>query len=102
MFLSQSKLAGRYGLLEVQRSIQVVWRGSAPWTVASLAIGAALAVLPLAGLYVLKLMIDAIVVGLEKGFGAAGLHSLPVLIGCALLVQLVTALCKSFGQVAQE
>jgi len=102
MFLTQTKFRCHHGLVEMRRSIQLVWHGSGPWAIASLLIGAALAVLPLAGLYLLKLMIDAILPGMGHGFRPGVWHSLPALIGCALLVQLANAACKSFGQLVQE
>jgi ATP-binding cassette subfamily B protein len=102
MSFEKSKLAARLGLPELRRSVQLVWNGSARWTMVGLGLGVALAVLPLAGLYLLKLIINAIVVGTGKGFGPGGLRSLIILIGCALIAQLLAALCKAFAQVVQE
>ena len=100
MSFEQFKFAN--GLLDLRRSVQVVWRGSKRWTLASLAVGVAQAVLPLLGLYLLKRIIDGIVIGIGKGFAPTGWPSLSVLIGCAFLLQLLTALCKAFAQVVQE
>jgi ATP-binding cassette subfamily B protein len=70
--------------------------------VVGLVLGAAQAVLPLFGLYLLKRIIDEIVAEAGKGLGSAGLRSLTILIGCAVLVQLLAALCKTFAQVVHE
>ena len=102
MPFKNSQFAARFGMPDLRRSVQLVWRGSARWTVVGLGLGAAQAVLPLVGLYLLKRIIDAIVVVAGKGPGPVGFRSLAVLIGCALLLQLLTALCKSFAQVVQE
>ena len=98
MSFDQMKFAG--GLLELRRSVQVVWRGSTGLTLASLLLGVALAVLPLVGLYLLKLIIDAIVIGV--GNAPTGRRSLSVLIGCAFLLHVLTSLCKAVAQVVQE
>jgi ATP-binding cassette subfamily B protein len=103
MPFKNSKFAARLGVPELLRSIQLVWRGSARWTLVGLGLGAAQAVLPLVGLYLLKRMIDEIVlVVADKSHGPGAFHSLAVLIGCALVLQLLTALCKAFAQVVQE
>ena len=102
MFFKKFKFATRHGLLELRRSVELVWRGSPRWTAIGLGLGAAQAVLPLAGLYLLKLIIDAIVAGMGKGFSPGGLRFLTGLILCALLSQLFAALCKAFAQVVQE
>jgi ATP-binding cassette subfamily B protein len=102
MSFENSKLAARLGVPELRRSVQLVWSGSARWTEVGLGLGVAQAALPLAGLYLLKLIINAIVAGTGKGFGPGGLRSLIILIACALLAQLLAALCKAFSQVVQE
>jgi len=50
----------------------------------------------------LKRIIDAVVVVAGKGLRPGGFRLLAVLIGCALLLQLLTALCKAFALVVQE
>jgi ATP-binding cassette subfamily B protein len=92
----------RLGLAELKRSVGMVWRGSAKWMVVSLCLGAVQAMLPLASLYLLKRIIDAVVAGASKGIGTSGLHTISILIVCALGLQLLAALCKSFAQVVQE
>jgi ATP-binding cassette subfamily B protein len=102
MSFNHAKRAALQGLIEIRRAVALVWQGSAGWTLTSLALGVALAVLPLAGLYLLKLIIDAIVIGAGTGFRSEGWHSLPLLIGAALLVQLLGSLCRAAAQYAQE
>jgi ATP-binding cassette subfamily B protein len=102
MSFANSKVAARLGVPELCRSVQLVWRGSARWTLVGLGLGAAQAGLPVAGLYLLKRIIDAVVVVAGKGLRPGGFRLLAVLIGCALLLQLLTALCKAFALVVQE
>ncbi len=102
MFTKNLNFVARFGLPELLRSVELVWRGSAGWTMAGLGVSIAVAVLPLAGLYLLKLIIDAIVAGTATGFGAGEVRMLTALIVCALLVQLITAICKAFMQVIHE
>jgi ATP-binding cassette subfamily B protein len=102
MPFKNSKLVVWLGLPELRRSVQLVWRGSAGWTVFGLGLGVAQAALPLIGLFLLKRIIDTIIAGAGKGLGSGGLRLLTVLIGCAFLAQLLTVLCKALGQLAQE
>src|SRR5260221_13718065 len=96
------KLKFTNGLTEIRRSIEIVWRGAPRWTLASLALGLAQAVLPLVGLYLLRRIIDGIVVATGKGSTPSGWQSLSILIACAFLSQLLTALCRALAQTVQE
>jgi ATP-binding cassette, subfamily B, bacterial len=102
MTFENSKFTAWLGVPELRRAVQLVWRGSARWTLVGLGLGVAQAVLPLAGLYLLKRIIDAIVVVAGKGLGPGGFRLLALLISCALLLQILTAFCKAFAQVVQE
>ena len=97
-----SHLTRRLGLAEVGRAVHLVWQGSRGWTLASLGVSATSAFLPLLGLYLLKLIVDSLVAGASRGFGAADIRWLTSLIVGALAVQIIAALCKSFAQVVQE
>jgi ATP-binding cassette subfamily B protein len=90
------------GVPELLRSIQLVWRGSGRFTLLVLVLGMVQALLPLASLYLLKRIIDAVNTGTGKTLGAEGLRSVMILIVGALSLQLLSALCKSFAQVVSE
>src|SRR5579872_1955364 len=100
MNFKQLKLAS--GLLELRRSVKVVWCGSPYWTIAGLGLGIAQALLPLVGLFLLKRIIDGIVAGAGRGLAPAGWKALWLTIDCAFCVQLLIALCRALTQVVQE
>jgi ATP-binding cassette subfamily B protein len=102
MLAKASRIAARLGVSELFRAVQMVWRGSGKFTFLVLGLGVFQAMLPLASLYLLRRIIDAVGAGAGKGLGANGLRTVTILIICALLLQLLAAICKCFAQVVSE
>ena len=86
----------------MSRAIRMVWAGSARWTLLNLGLSVIQAVLPVAGLYLLRGIINAVVGAAKNPLTPGQFHKLTLLIAGALLVQLFAALCKSFAQVVGE
>jgi ATP-binding cassette subfamily B protein len=85
---------------QLRWTLRLVWRGGPGWTVASATLLVVQAAVPLAALYLTKLIIDAVALAIaEKGpdFTRAAM-----LIGAAAGVALVGALCRSLAAFVSE
>ena len=86
----------------MSRAIRMVWAGSACWTLLSFGLSVVQAALPVAVLFLFKDIINAVVAVAKNPLEPGELHKLTLLIVAALVVQLVSVLCKSFSQVVSE
>jgi ATP-binding cassette subfamily B protein len=102
MSLSVSNLIERFGLRDLARAAQLVWRGSKLWTVVTLCLAIVTAVLPLFSLFLLKQIIDGIILAAGKSQAPADIQSLLILIAAAFLAQLLIVFCKGLAQVVAE
>jgi ATP-binding cassette subfamily B protein len=87
--------------LRLRRPIRLVWQSAPGWTVLSISLVFVQAGLPLAGLYVMKLIVDAVTSGL-MGSAAPAFASVLGLIGLAVLIGLCTAGARSLANLAME
>jgi len=79
----------------------LVWQSAPGWTVLSISLVFVQAGLPLAGLYVMKLIVDAVTSGL-MGTATPAFASVLGLIGLAVLIGLCTAGARSLANLATE
>ena len=86
----------------MSRAVRMVWAGSAGWTLLSFGLSLVQAILPVAGLYLLRGIINTVVDVAKSPPTPNHFHKLTMLIGSALLVQLFAAFCKTFAQVVGE
>ena len=89
------------GAVRLGRAIRLVWDGAGRWTMASLALVAAQAVLPLAGLYLLKLIIDGVGAGVASRDPAAFRH-VAFLVALAALVALLGVVLRIAANLVRE
>lgn len=87
-------------LKNLQRALGIVWRSSPRWTLVSLGLLAVQGVLPLAGLYLLKLLIDSLTIGLQLKTAVA-FQPVFVWIGLAGLVGILNDGCSSLSNLVQ-
>lgn len=87
--------------MRLRRPLGLVWRSAPGWTVLSVSLVAIQAVLPLAALYVMKLIVDAVTSGLTGGV-APSFASVLWLVGLAVLIGLVGAGARSLANLATE
>jgi ATP-binding cassette subfamily B protein len=87
--------------MRLRRPIGLVWQSAPGWTVLSVSLVAIQAVLPLAALYVMKLIVDAVTSGLTGGV-APSFASVLWLVGLAVLIGLVGAGARSLANLATE
>lgn len=88
--------------LRIDRALKLVWKSSPKWTLINAALVVAQGLLPLAGLYLMKQIVDAVTAGITAPHKAAGFE--PVLFWIILAggVALLTALTRSLGDLAGE
>jgi ATP-binding cassette subfamily B protein len=86
--------------LRLRRPIGLVWACAPGWTILGIALILVQAVLPLAALYVTKLIVDAVAQGIGGELPSAG----PVLwlVGLAVLIGLATTAARSVASFATE
>ena len=91
---------GRF-VLSITRAARFVWRAARPYTAASAALLVVQSVLPLAALYLVKLIVDAIAAA-AGGTNPAALDSVFVLIAIAAGVAIVGVAVNSLASVVNE
>lgn len=104
--MKQKLLERLRALGQLRRAIGLVWASGRGWMIASLVVVALGAVLPLLSLVLIKLIVDAVTLGLAAPVGtaarAAAWNSALLWIGLAGLVALVTALMSSVSTYITE
>ena len=88
--------------LRLDFALRLVWQSAPGWTVASLALVVVQGVLPLASLYLMKLVVDTVTTGLVATDKAAAFGQVALLIGLAGGVALITALFRSLAGLVSE
>ena len=89
-------------LARTWRALRLVWTSGPGWTAASVVLVFVQSVLPLAQLYLLKLIVDALagLIGPEQRATAFG--QVAVLVGIAAGVALISAICRSLAGLVGE
>jgi ATP-binding cassette subfamily B protein len=88
--------------LRIDRALRMVWRTAPGWTVASAGLTFVQGVLPLAALYLMKRIVDAVSAGLAAPDRAAAFQQALVWVVAAGGVAVLTALCRSLGEYVSE
>jgi len=88
--------------LRLDFALRLVWQSAPGWTIASLALLIVQGVLPLASLYLMKLVVDAVTTGLVAADKGAAFGKVALLIGLAGGVALITALFRSLAGLVSE
>jgi ATP-binding cassette, subfamily B, bacterial len=91
-------------LRRLQRALGMVWQSARGWTILNLVLVVVQSVLPLVGLYLLKLVVDAISEGIAAGpaGGAEGFDRVLLLIGLTAAVTVIGLLARAVGSYATE
>ena len=85
--------------LRVDRALGLVWRAAPRWAMLSASLMAVQGLLPLAFLFTAKLVLDRLTAaGAENLTLQENFQSLTVLLGVALLIAVVTSLCRAVGE----
>ena len=88
--------------LGLTRALRLVWHSGPAWTVASVALLAVQGMLPLLALYLMKLMVDAVAVGLAAPDKALAIGTVACFIGLAATVALVGDVCRAVAGLVSE
>lgn len=93
---------GLENLLNLRRAINIVWQGAPGWTVANAALVALQSLLPLAALYLTKLIVDAVTVGLASPDKDIAFNRTLLFISIAGAVALLSAFCRILAGLVSE
>lgn len=88
--------------LRVDRAVRFVWQAGPGWAVASLAFSLIQGVMPLASLYLIKLIVDAVTASLALADKTLAVEKVLLYIALAGLIALVTALLQLAAGYVQE
>ncbi len=88
--------------LRLDRPLRLVWASAPGWTLANLGLIVVQGLMPLAALYLMKQIVDAVKVGVETSDKAAAWQVVMGWIALAALVALVAALARSLGELCSE
>jgi len=87
--------------MRLRRPLRLVWQSAPGWTVLSVSLVVVQAMLPLAALYVMKLIVDAVATGLT-GATPPSFGSVLWLVGLAVSIGFVAAAARSLASLATE
>ena len=87
-------------IVQLRRTLRLVWQSGPGWTVVSVALLVAQAALPLLTLYLIKLVVDAVAAAIP-GQGVA-FGRVAVLVGLTGAVAVVSAVCRSLARFVSE
>lgn len=88
--------------LRIDRAFTLVWKASRKWTILSAVVTVLLGVIPLAALYLMKLIVDAVTVAVQTGQGSGDLVDVAYLILAAAGVAVLQAGIRSLGEYVTE
>ncbi len=89
-------------MLRLGRALKLVWSVAPGWTAASVALTILQGVLPLAAVWLLKLIVDAIARGITESDHSAAFRHVALLIGLAAVVGLAAVIMRSLGALTDQ
>ena len=95
-------LAGLRHVLRLRRAVALAWASAPGWMAVNLALVVLQGLLPLASVYVLKLLVDTVVAGLSSPDRSAALRQVLLWIVVAGGVALLAALVRALGGLASQ
>ncbi len=89
-------------LKDLWRAALLVWKSAPGWAIASIALVVPQGILPLASLYIMKLIVDSVVSGYNSVNKEAVTGQILMLVGLAILVELISILIQSARSITGE
>ena len=86
----------------MERSLRLVWQSAPGWTAANFGLIFIQGLLPLASLYLMKLIVDAVTSGVAAPVKSGALRDVLLLVVAAAAVALFTAACRSLAEIVKE
>ncbi|MCX6698514.1 MAG: ABC transporter ATP-binding protein [Methanomicrobiales archaeon] len=87
---------------EIWRAIQLVFTHTPGWTAVTIILILILGLLPLAGLYIMKLLVDTVTMGILTPDKAEIISQLVPLLVAAAAISIITVMCRSISAYATE
>jgi ATP-binding cassette, subfamily B, bacterial len=88
--------------LHLERALRLVWQSAPGWTAANFGLILIQGLLPLLSLYLMKLIVDAVTIGLLAPDKTESLKKIILLILLAAAVALFAACCRSLTEIVKE
>jgi ATP-binding cassette subfamily B protein len=88
--------------IRLDRALRLVWNSAPGWTVANAVLVLAQGLLPLAGLYLVRQIVDAVTAGLSNPDKPAAFQEVLYWLVLAGVVGILTALARSLGELASQ
>ena len=88
--------------LRVDRAVRLVWQASPGWYLANFTLQIIQGLLPLAALYLMKLIVDAVILSISAPDKAEAFRHIVLLILAAGVVALLNGLCQLLAAIAGE
>ncbi len=86
----------------LQRAIRLVWQSAPVWTVANLILLVVQGILPLLSLYLMKLLVDTVTVGIASSNHTAHFSQVLLLVSLAGIIALLSDMCRSLAGFVSE
>ena len=102
MCLTESVRLKIQRVLRIERALQFVWNSGPRWTIVTVALLMVRGMLPLLALYVMKLIVDTAISGLEAPDKEVAFRQMLLLIGLASVIALADALCRVIAEIVSE
>lgn len=99
---SESVASRAKRVLNIQRAVRLVWQSAPRWTLASVAFVFVQGLLPLLGLWLLKLVVDAVTAAVTAPDKEAALRRVVLFIALAGGVALLASLCRILAGLVSE
>ncbi|MEW6186146.1 MAG: ABC transporter ATP-binding protein [Thermodesulfobacteriota bacterium] len=88
--------------LRLDRAVKLVWKSSPKWSLLNLVLTVFQGLLPLAGIYLMKGIVDSVALGLSTGDKTAAFQTALLWIVAAAAVAVAMAFCRSLSELAGE
>ena len=88
--------------LRVDRAVRLVWQASPGWYLANFTLQIIQGILPLAALYLMKLIVDAVIFSINAPDKSQAFKHIVLLLFIAGSVALLNALCQHLATIASE
>lgn len=88
--------------LRIDRSLSLVWKASKGWTVLSICLTVVQGILPLAALYIIKLIVDTITIAVQTGSAEGSVRTIILLVGIAAAVAIIQSAIGLAGGYVSE
>lgn len=90
------------GIFRLDKALRLVWQGAPGWTVASTVLILAQSLVPVASVYLMKLVVDAVTASASRGLNAGSFGRIALLIAIAGAVALLSLWARSMTAVTKN